>query len=275
MKTVIMDITPEEAKRMLGHNLMNRKLNEHTCRTYADDMRSGRWYSNGVPIVIDYDGNLRDGQHRLTAIVKSGITMRDALVIYTDKENAVCYDIGKPRTVRDTATLMGLTSSNVKNNSIISMITFMLRRLKGQHGIIPKTLIIETIEENEDLCDFIRLNYIAKKMPNLRGLKNVGIIAAIGAAYLNGFSHEQLLHICDVIASGIISDDNDIGIIKVRDYVISSKFCTGKDYALEVYFHMQRAMKNHEKGIITKQLGKKREEYYKIPTDIIPEKYRE
>ena len=275
MKTEIREITPEDAKKILEKNPTNRKLNERVCRLYAEQMQSGSWYANGMPIIIDLDGNLRDGQHRLTAIVKSGVTMKNALIVYINNDDAACYDIGKVRSVKDTAALMGISSINIKNNSIVSMITFMLRRIKGKYGIIPKTLVIETVEENKDLCDYVRTNYISKSIPNIRGLKNAGVIAAIGAAYLNGYALEQLSHICDVLVSGIVSSENDIGIIKVRDFAISNKFGSGTDFALEIYFHMQRILYNYEKNIVTKQLGKKKEEYYKIPIDIMPEKYRD
>lgn len=276
MKTVIKDITPQEAKQMLEHNPMNRKLNELICRSYAEQMKSGVWYSNGVPIIIDYEGNLKDGQHRLNAVIKSGVTMRNAVVIYINKDDAVCYDIGKVRSVKDTAALMGINSLNIKNTSIISMITFLIRRIKGRSSLVPKVWVIETIEKNEDLCDYIRINFINKcHQNNVRGLKNAGIIAALGAAYLNGYSLNELSHVCEVLTSGIIGNENDIGIIKIRDFLISNKFGGGRDFADETYFQMQRALKNHEKNIITKQLGKKREEYYKVPIDIMPEKYWE
>lgn len=274
MKTIIMDITPSDAENMLIKNPMNRNLNKRVVDLYVEEMKSGRWFSNGVPIFIDNEGNLKDGQHRLTAIKKSGVTMHNAIIVYVDKEDAVCYDIGKVRSTKDTAKMMGINNLNVKNNSVVSMITFMLKRIKGNFKLMPKTLIIEVINENEDLCDFIRECYIQKIATQIKGLKFAGITAAIAAAYLNGYNLVELTHICDVLSKGIISDENDIGIIKLRDYLLSNKYGSGTDYSTEIYFQMQRVLRNHEKGIITKQLGKKREEYYEIPVEIIPEKYR-
>lgn len=274
METIIKNITPDDAERILSKNPMNRNLNKRVVDLYSEEMKSGRWYANGAPIFIDYDGNLKDGQHRLTAIVKSGVTMRNAIIVYLEKADAVCYDIGKVRSTQDTAMLMGINTVNIRNKSIASMITYMLKHLKGFFKLMPKTLVIDVINENEDLCDFVREAYLNKNISAIRGLKIAGITAAIAAAWLNGYNSERLMHICDVLAEGIISDENDIGIIKLRDYLITNKYGTGTDFNNEIYFQMQRILRNHEKNIITKQLGKKRIEYYKIPIEIIPEKYR-
>jgi hypothetical protein len=70
------DITPEIAKRYLARNLANRNLRESTVRAYELDMRSGNWASTHQGIAFNDRGDLIDGQHRLTAIVRSGVTVR-------------------------------------------------------------------------------------------------------------------------------------------------------------------------------------------------------
>ena len=76
MKTRIETITPALATEWLDkHNSVNRKISEPTVQSYAMDMKNGRWTLTHQGIAFDTEGNLQDGQHRLWAIVFSGITL--------------------------------------------------------------------------------------------------------------------------------------------------------------------------------------------------------
>ena len=73
IKTTWEIITPEKAKEILKKNGKNRSISWSTVNAYARDMSKGYWTEGvGVGISIDENGILRDGQHRLEAIVKSG-----------------------------------------------------------------------------------------------------------------------------------------------------------------------------------------------------------
>ena len=73
-------VTPEMAEKLLAMNSKeNRKISEVVVRRYESDLLSGRWgITNMDPIGVKLDKNgriieLKDGQHRLTAIVRSGV----------------------------------------------------------------------------------------------------------------------------------------------------------------------------------------------------------
>lgn len=52
-----------------------RNLRENHVATLAAIMRNGQWTTNHQGIAFDDKGRLMDGQHRLAAIVKSGVTV--------------------------------------------------------------------------------------------------------------------------------------------------------------------------------------------------------
>ena len=52
----------------------NRKISVGRVAMYEHDMLSGKWADNGATIKIDTEGRLIDGQHRLKAIEKTGVT---------------------------------------------------------------------------------------------------------------------------------------------------------------------------------------------------------
>lgn len=69
---------------MLLKNTANRPIREYHVRFLSEEMISGRWVCNGDPIRFS-DDVLIDGQHRLMAIVKSGMSIM--LNIVTDLPN--------------------------------------------------------------------------------------------------------------------------------------------------------------------------------------------
>ncbi|NUN01320.1 MAG: hypothetical protein HUU41_09415 [Bryobacteraceae bacterium] len=66
-------ITPELARQWLERNVRNRPISENTVIAYGLDMLEGRWQYDGAPIRFDTDGNLIDGQHRLSRLLKFGL----------------------------------------------------------------------------------------------------------------------------------------------------------------------------------------------------------
>ena len=74
-------IDPEMAARLLETNTKNRPLDRRSITAMIRDMREGRWQFNAAPIVVDETGKLADGQHKLTAIVESGVTVETSFAI--------------------------------------------------------------------------------------------------------------------------------------------------------------------------------------------------
>lgn len=71
----VLDITPEIAARLLQKNPHNRKITSGGVKKWAESMMAQRW-KVAQPILIDRNGNLLDGQHRLTAVIKTGMTIK-------------------------------------------------------------------------------------------------------------------------------------------------------------------------------------------------------
>lgn len=70
------EISPEQAAKWLERNDNNRNVNVAKVKKMAKDMREGHWDTTHQGIAIASDGTLVDGQHRLLAIVESGVTVR-------------------------------------------------------------------------------------------------------------------------------------------------------------------------------------------------------
>ena len=78
MKISIMQITPDLAAEFLKRNTSNRAIKKSKIKKYADDLRRGNWKLTHQGVAISPSGRLLDGQHRLSAIVQSGIAAQTA-----------------------------------------------------------------------------------------------------------------------------------------------------------------------------------------------------
>jgi hypothetical protein len=101
-------IEPQQANELLERNLCNRAIIPATVEKYAAEMKSQKWDLNGESIVIDQNGNLLNGQHRLRAVVQTGIALVVVVVRGVKPEAFKTLDTGRNRTGRDLLTIAGL-----------------------------------------------------------------------------------------------------------------------------------------------------------------------
>ena len=94
-------VTPEVADNYLKFNTNNRKDKDKHVKFLANQMKSGDFLENGESIVFDKNGDLLDGQHRLKAIVKSGLSFNIPIVRGAKPLTMATYDTGKNRSAAD------------------------------------------------------------------------------------------------------------------------------------------------------------------------------
>jgi hypothetical protein len=104
-------ITPDRAEEMLKHNAVKRRLREVTVTKYAEIMRRGEWKLNGDTIGFDVDEELTDGQHRLWAVIRSGIPMRTFVITGLDRDVRPTIDAGLSRIFADDLEMLGVTDA--------------------------------------------------------------------------------------------------------------------------------------------------------------------
>src|SRR4051812_36080512 len=75
MKTKPESITPAIAAAILKNNIANRPVRQMAIDEYAQEMSAGRWALTHQGIAIDEKNTLLDGQHRLLAVMQSGVTV--------------------------------------------------------------------------------------------------------------------------------------------------------------------------------------------------------
>ena len=76
LTVTVEDITPEQAASYLENNAKHRPIKQKKVDAYVSEMVNGQWQLNGKSIIFDSNGRLMNGQHRLSACVQSGVTLR-------------------------------------------------------------------------------------------------------------------------------------------------------------------------------------------------------
>lgn len=94
-------ITPALAALYLEKNKINRTIRPDAVAAYARDMKSGEWVTSGESIQIDWFDRVIDGQHRLEAIIQSGVTIELLVVRGLDPKAQQRIDSGIVRAYAD------------------------------------------------------------------------------------------------------------------------------------------------------------------------------
>ncbi len=94
-------ITPRKATEWLGLNTENRPLRHSYVATLSDALTAGEFQENGETIKFTESGKLVDGQHRLQAVIASGVSYRGIVVRGLDESAYITVDTGTPRGLKD------------------------------------------------------------------------------------------------------------------------------------------------------------------------------
>lgn len=157
MKIERIIISPSIAETLLANNNSNRSLNKMLVKFYEKELKDGAWMLNGETIKIGKDGRLLDGQHRLTAIIKSGISMDTYIAKDVENDCFATIDTGRTRKASDVLSAIGVL--NDKNISAgISKYLNLKRGLNtSEAGVgqgnkkISNTEVVEEYNNNADM----------------------------------------------------------------------------------------------------------------------------
>jgi len=106
MKISIMEITPDLAAEFLKQNTGNRAIRKTAVQQYADDLLRGNWKLTHQGVAFSSSGRLLDRQHRLSAIVKAGISAQMVVALDVPADAYLVMDRGKPRRIADALGIM-------------------------------------------------------------------------------------------------------------------------------------------------------------------------
>lgn len=104
------DLTPEDAAKLLAvsQGQTQRKLRQANIDRLTHAIIAGQWKETHQPIALNGDGVVIDGQHRLTAIVAAGMTVRTLIARDVPEDTFQVIDTGSVRSPYDVLVLAGI-----------------------------------------------------------------------------------------------------------------------------------------------------------------------
>ena len=193
------EITPEIATDMLvrsqkyaeQHGMrINRSQSIGHINNLAFDMAHNNWLDTGVPIIVDVNDVVRDGQQRLAALIKSGKTLWFNVVRGVDPEGQKVMDRGRKRSVADDLYIQGIPSPTYVASTASLIIAWDLKSMMQQGRYITSIMTHKFIEPNKDhLIESLRESYrVHMKLPH-------STITVFAALYYKG--HDIDVEACD------------------------------------------------------------------------------
>lgn len=220
MEAKVQVITPELAEQYLTKNTNNyRSMSNSVVNAYATDMKTGNWKFNGDSIKFNKSGILVDGQHRLSAIVKSGVPVQ-MMVITEIEDDVATFDIGKIRTANQIAKAKNLPSG-ATNNATIGAVSMLLTW--DRKSVTPKQKVIEILSEEPEAWS--NAYYACVNGANTAICKKAPIVLASYCLFKQNNSYDDICSFFEVVNSGFqICGVECSPAIVLRNYILGEKY---------------------------------------------------
>ncbi len=262
MHSELIHISPELAAEWLSKNTFNRTLSRRSVDTYAADMRAGAWELTHQGIAFGADGVLVDGQHRLHAIVKAGVTIK-MMVTWGAARTGI--DQLRPRGHKDVIKFGGMsdwigTREVQTARAMIEVDDYICAR---HSSVVSTHQLVGFAERNKDAILFIEGCFSSHRK---------GIAAALvrGVAGVASYTIQPytLGRFIELLYTGLPEHSGEHAAIRLRDHLIAHGVKTdngGWQERRQFAKLMMRYLDNFAKGLQTHRQPKATDFIFSLP----------
>lgn len=239
-------ITPERAGEILARNFINRRISNGTVQAYSNDILAGGWdEETGSAISIDKDGILRDGQQRLSAVIKADHPIKTWVCYGVSKDGI--YDNNRKRSSSDQIAITRPDLEKVyKNTRTISVIRGMIIKGGDRRTITNKELIHYIEEHKKELDGF----FLKIPQSTITKISIATVHLAMLLAYVNGVNIKSIEGFYDILCSGMSTKKESFPVIAYRNYLKDQNSITTTNAEVG---RCQYALKKYISGSCTKR----------------------
>jgi len=195
----LMTVTPAQATRWLATNHINRNLRDGVVAKLAGAIMRGEWRVNGDTIRIDQDGNLVDGQHRLSAIVKANVPVETLVAFNVPRDATVTMDTGIRRTLGDVLKFRGEKNSNVLGATLRSLWLYQQNQLRPNRMYDPTNeQLLALLEEHPSIREAI-----AESLAAARRYRSSAAVAALACHLFRQLDQELSDEFFTMLRTGV------------------------------------------------------------------------
>lgn len=226
-------ITPHKAQEYLRNN-HNRPLSKRIVHGYAQQMRRGEWVLTHQGLAFSADGQLLDGQHRLSAIIASGCSVSMLVSRHVPDVAQLSMDIGAKRTVTDAAKLVyGIELHKTAAAVVRGIVEFTCGATCLSHQ-----QVISLHELFQDAVDWV----LDVTKGNHKGIGCASVRSALAIAYCYEHDLDRLWKFT-VILNGhdVPYGDVDMAAIKLREMTLTVTQRSGVNRKA-LHMHAQRCI---------------------------------
>jgi len=235
----------EAARAYLAKPGPNRDLTPRWVQHISEAKRQGTWADYAPDgLILDPGGCLWNGQHRLEAIVQTGIPSIMAVFHYHDwdlmQRLLFAIDRGKRRSTRDILTL-GLRKSITTNQAACARALYF-----GIHvavGVIPDRQFVAFYTRYRDPIE----TAVRLMMPSRRGLSLAPVMAGIAVGLVTAHV-EKVARFAEVLLTGQSLARTEHGIVSLRDWLTARDGSTGGQVTAEIYGRTIRCLRDYLDG---------------------------
>lgn len=250
-------VTPELAAEWLRQNNFNRPYKASLIANYARQMRAGLWRCTHQGIAMTEKGTLLDGQHRLHAVVESGVTVQMILFINESLDKHMAVDGGKKRSLLDVIRLE-MRGSTVRQPHITTLKSMMA-------GAVCKSMNHWNAEDIVPLLrrHFRAIDWTVDVLGSKRQVVKPTTLGVVARAYYN-VSIDRLLEFCNVYVNGVGTHPSLKIIQDLRSYVLATPG-QGEYHRRELYLRTQLALNAFVHNATTCEEPRECREFYPLP----------
>lgn len=150
-------VSPKLAAEFLGKNTRNRKLRKWYAVALSEAIKRGEWIVSHQGIAFSESGALLDGQHRLQAVVLSGISVTMLLVTGIDDAAFQIIDRGMGRTYTD---VTGLPKKTAELAAIAARYLYKTSKPSPQQVITLANAGLQEIQEKIEGATSANVKYL-------------------------------------------------------------------------------------------------------------------
>lgn len=151
----IVNLTPGMAAAILSLNSKNRPASNSHTKRLAQAMLDGEWLYNGDAIRVSSEGVLLDGQHRLLAVILSGVTIKARIIYGLAPGCFTTIDTGRRRSARDALAVEGIPNYTIVASAARILHNYRLGNWQNSFSsgrkALSNTAILETVNNTPEL----------------------------------------------------------------------------------------------------------------------------
>lgn len=157
LQAEVIEVSPTLAKDWLATSSGNRIIRPMRVRSYAADMVDGNWHLNGETVTFDTLGRLRNGHHRMHAVIRSERNVPMLVVRGVEPSADITYDTGTKRTMADVLRMeRGETYANEIAATLRWLALWRTGLIRKKQDFASYQVLLDLFDENPGIADSVR-----------------------------------------------------------------------------------------------------------------------